>query len=116
MRRHTEVTHMRDRFRSLTATLIRAWVRAWKSLVDFRYKSLSRHFRTLVASIGLALRQLDFNRPQITIRDSRQQMGDAVEPGPLLVVGVYDVPRTHLSIRFGEHKVLGPRIVDPMLT
>jgi len=107
---------MRDRFRSLTATLIRAWLRAWKSLVDFRYKSLSRHFRTLVASIGLALRQLDFNRPQITIRDSRQQMGDAVEPGPLLVVGVYDVPRTHLSIRFGEHKVLGPRIVDPMLT
>src|SRR6516165_5549778 len=96
--------------------VVRKRVRAWKSSVDFRHKSLIRHFRTLVAIISLASRQFDFNGSEITIRDPRQQMGDAVEPSPLLVVGVYDVPRTHLGIRFGEHKVLGPRIVDPMLT
>src|SRR6516162_10045332 len=96
--------------------VVRKRVRAWKSSVDVRHKALIRHFRTLVASISLASRQLDFNGPQITIRDPRQQMCDAVEPGALLVVGVYDVPRTHLGIRFGEHKVLCPRIVDPMLT
>src|SRR6516164_3184229 len=96
--------------------VVRQRVRAWRSLVDFRYKSLSRHFRTLVAIVSLASRQFDFDGPQVTIRDLRQQMGNAVESGPLLVVGVYDVPRTHLGIRSGEHEVLGSRIVDPMLT
>src|SRR5271169_4946790 len=42
-------------------------------------------------------------------------MGNAIEPGSLLVVGVHHVPWAQLGIGLGKHVVLGPRIVDPML-
>src|SRR4051812_14674108 len=42
-------------------------------------------------------------------------MPDAVEPGSLLVIGIYDVPRTLLAVGVLEHHVLGPRIVHPTL-
>ena len=56
--------------------------------IDVRHEVLTRYFRTLVVAIGLARRQRDFDGVQVLVRDSRQQMCDAIEPGLFLVVGV----------------------------
>jgi hypothetical protein len=43
------------------------------------------------------------------------QVGDAVEPGAPLVVGLHHVPRGLGGVGVQEHGVLGPRVVDPPL-
>src|SRR5215475_6700478 len=41
------------------------------------------------------------------VLDKAQQMRDAVEPRPLLVVGSHDVPRRIVCVGSGEHHVAG---------
>src|SRR5689334_9437503 len=74
--------------------------------IDIRHEALTRYLRTLVVAIGLARRQRNLNGVQVIVKDSRQQMCDAIEPGLFLVVAVHHAPRAHLSVGLGEHKVL----------
>src|SRR5215207_8333281 len=76
---------------------------------------LDRLLGSLVVGIGLAWRNLDLDRPHVSIRNLLQQMPDAVEPRSLLIIGVDDVPRGLLAIGVREHLVLGPGILDPTL-
>jgi len=74
--------------------------------IDVRHEALTRYLRTLVVAIGLARRQRNLDGVQVIVRDSRQQMCDAIEPSLLLVVGVHYVPRAYFSVGSLEHKVL----------
>ena len=77
----------------------------WQPSIDVRHEALTRYLRTLVVAIGLARRQRNLDGVQVIVRDSRQQMCDAIEPGLFLVVGVHHVPRAYLSVGLGEHEV-----------
>ena len=43
-----------------------------------------------------------------------KQMRDHVDPGPLLVLGLHDVPRAAGHVGVHEHLVLGPAVVLPL--
>ena len=82
--------------------------------IDVRHEALTCYLRPLIVAIGLTRRQRNLDGVQILVGNARQQMCDAIKPGLFLVVGVYHVPRAHLSVGLGEHKVLCLRIIDPM--
>src|SRR5215469_14600532 len=54
--------------------------------IDVRHEALTCYLRTLVVAIGLARRQRNLDGVQVVVKDSRQQMSDAIEPGLFLVV------------------------------
>ena len=54
--------------------------------IDVRHEALTCYLRTLVVAIGLTRRQRNLDGVKVVVRDSRQQMSDAVEPGLFLVV------------------------------
>jgi len=70
--------------------------------IDVRHEALTCYLRTLVIAIRLTRRQRNLDWVQIVVRDSRQQMSNAIEPGLFLVVGVHHVPGAHLSVGSGE--------------
>jgi hypothetical protein len=57
--------------------------------IDVRHEALTCYLWTLVVAIGLTRRQRNLDGVQVVVRDSRQQMSDAIEPGLFLVVGVH---------------------------
>src|SRR5580692_1966108 len=63
----------------------------------------------LVGTLG-KLDRLPFD---FLIRQQREDMGDAVEPGAAFVVGAYDVPRRVLAVGRLEHQVARLRIIVP---
>ena len=73
--------------------------------IDVRHEALTCYLRPLIVAIGLTRRQRNLDGVQVVVRDSRQQMSDAIEPGLFLVVGVHHVPRAYLSVSSSEHKV-----------
>src|SRR5215470_13299192 len=73
--------------------------------IDVRHEALTYYVWALVVAIGLMRRQCNLDGVQLVVRDARQQMSDAIEPGLFLVVGVHHVPRGYLSVGSGEHKV-----------
>jgi hypothetical protein len=62
--------------------------------------------RTHVAIVVLALWELDVGERLGFVWDLREQVGDAVDPCPFLVVGVDDVPRHLGDVGVDEHLVL----------
>jgi hypothetical protein len=82
--------------------------------VNLRDEVLARYFGSFVAFIGLPWRQFDLNRDHIPVRNLLDEVGDAIEPRVLLVVGVHNIPRSLLSIGVGEHRVLRFGVVYPV--
>src|SRR6266404_3676002 len=85
------------------------------TLVSQRHPALARFLRALVAAIGLARRQIQLDGREVLVGELRQEMGDAIEPGALLVVGIDDEPRRLLAVGVLQHQILGARILDPVL-
>src|SRR5262249_25777661 len=83
--------------------------------IDFGHEALARLLWPLISGVRLAWWNFDLHGPHIVIGYLCQQMRDAIEPRPFLVVGVDDVPGRLLAIGMGEHLVLGLRILDPVL-
>src|SRR3954454_12464778 len=67
----------------------------------------------IVRSFFRAFRHLHFLPGGVLIMNEAQEMRDAVEACPLLVVGSYDVPRCFLNIGCLQHHVAGPGVVIP---
>src|SRR5271157_1231115 len=70
--------------------------------------------RADVAVVDLARRQDDLHRCGVLIRDQAQDVGDAVEPCPLLVIRFDDPPGGLGRVGGVEHRVLGLGVLDPL--
>src|SRR4029453_11986938 len=78
-------------------------------------EGLVGHGRPDVAVVVAARRQLDRLGGHVAVGDLLEQVADAVEPGPALVVGLHHPPGGLLGVGVVEHVVLGPRVLHPQL-
>src|SRR5882672_66047 len=62
-------------------------------------------FRLLVPLCLLSGRKLDLGQIDFLIRNQTQEMRNAVQSSPSLVVGVNDVPRRFLGVRCSKHGI-----------
>src|SRR6185369_8347100 len=64
----------------------------------------------VIRALATALGQADLGPRQLLVGDLLEQVPDAVQPRPLLVVAPQDVPRRVLAVGGLEHLVPGPRV------
>ena len=69
-----------------------------------------------IRGVVLARRQLDRGGSRLGVRHRAEQVADAVEPRPCLVVSLHHLPRSLLDVRVAEHLVLGRGVVHPART
>src|ERR1035437_2244566 len=81
--------------------------------IDLRNERLVGQRGADVAGLRLARWQRDRLGREVPVGDLREEMGDHVESGPLLVVGADDPPGRLLDVRLGEHLILRLRVVEP---
>src|SRR4051794_32045364 len=67
----------------------------------------------VVRALHRTLREPDLLSGELFVRDEAQQLPDAVQPRPLLVVRPQDVPRRVLGVGRVEHRVAGAGILVP---
>src|SRR6202035_4683053 len=70
-------------------------------------------FYVVILMLVGPLGKLDLLPLDLLIRQQRQDMGNAVEPGAAFVVGAHDVPRRLLAVGRREHQIARPRIIVP---
>src|SRR5664279_431122 len=69
--------------------------------------------RLFVAVRLLPRRQLRSLIRNLLVRNAAQNVGNAVQPCPFLIVRMYDVPRCLRNVRGRQHGVPRPRVVVP---
>src|SRR5262252_2160445 len=84
-----------------SATLPSNEIMCRSASVALRNERLLVHRRADVVLV-FARRQLERRRRQVLVIDHRQQVRDAVEPRPALVVGLDDPPRCVLDVGVAE--------------
>src|SRR5262249_36356343 len=67
----------------------------------------------VIPALAGSLRQLHFRAPNFLVGNRSQDVRDAIEPRPPLVVGPHDVPRCVLAVRRLQHHVARARVVVP---
>src|SRR5262249_57596272 len=74
--------------------------------------ALQRRLIVIPAFAG-SLRQLDLRAPNFLVGNRSQDVRDAIEPRPPLVVGPHDMPGRVLAVRRLQHHVARARVVVP---
>src|SRR5262249_42698995 len=83
-------------------------------LVLLGHESSALHRGLIIVSSFLgALRQFYLLPGRLAVRNQAQEVRDAVQTGPLLIVGWHDVPWRSLGISRLQHHVASPGIVIP---
>src|SRR5580704_4141066 len=70
-------------------------------------------FHVVILMLVGPLGKFDLLSLDLLVRQQRQNMGNAVEPGAAFVVGAHDVPRRLLAVGRREHQVARLRIIVP---
>src|SRR5437762_12778212 len=79
-----------------------------------RHKPTSAEWPLVVVRrLHRTLRESDFLPGELFVRDEAQQLSDAIEARPLLVIRTKDVPRRLLRVGRLEHHVAGAGILEP---
>src|SRR3954462_10030248 len=70
----------------------------------------------VVRALRRSFGQPDLLARQLLVRDQAQEVADAVQPRPLLVITPKDIPRRVLAVRGLKHHVPGARVIVPTST